>query len=300
MCDPCKYQEIKKEAKSFCDECEELLCADCTNKHRSKKITKSHALENPDCVEYIIIECEICEIKDKEAAMFCNTCEEALCETCGQRHKKQNATKSHYIEAIQGRKLQRIVKCDSCIEDIVKAEKYCTECKEHFCCSCVRVHQKQKKTKEHTLISPVSATKNKGAQIKAVVICKGCSKSKILAKYCTECQLCMCEDCCEIHRRSKFTRSHMLLDRDEIEDVNKQDCDSCMSPGSADSYCERCGEFFCTICNKQHQSLKETRDHEVVSVQDGLLKRKALQQGICGTMQLRYVFKCISVYFSLI
>jgi hypothetical protein len=77
---------------------------------------------------------------------------------------------------------------------------------------------------------------------------------------------------------------------------------SCMSPGSADSYCERCGVFFCIICKKHHQSLKETIDEIIKknSAQDGLLRMKARRQGICETMQLRYVSASISIYFSYI
>jgi hypothetical protein len=297
-CDPCKFQNVKKDATSFCDQCEELLCAQCTNKHFSKKITKSHKLESPDCVEYSIIECDICEIEDSKAVMFCNTCKAALCETCSKRHKIQNATKCHSIATIQGRKLQRIVKCDSCIEDIIKAEKYCAECKVNFCCSCVRVHQKQKKTNQHTLISPVSATKSKGALKKAVAICKECSNSEIKITYYTECPHSMCEEYSETHRRNLFSRSHMPLAHDEIERIKIQDCDSCKSSGSAETFCEPCGEFYCIICNKQHLRLNETRDHKVTSAQDGLLKRKTLQQGFGKTMPLRYVNKHVYILMA--
>jgi hypothetical protein len=249
-------------------------------------------------VEYIITVCEECEIEDKEAAMYCKSCEEALCDDCGKRHKNRSVTKSHSIDSIPGRKLERIVKCDSCSEGIIKAEKYCTECAENYCGNCVRIHSKQKKTKEHTLLNHVSGRKTKEDRMKKVDICKGCCESKILMKYCTVCEHFLCDQCCEIHGRSKFTSSHVLQEPDEIEDINIQHCDSCKSPGSAKYYCEQCGEFFCTICNKQHQSFKETREHKVISAHDGQLKSKAQQQGIGEAMRLQYVSLCITNVFQ--
>lgn len=287
ICDPCLLQDIKKDAIYFCDECEELLCDECTNRHRSKKITRSHTLESPDCVEYAITVCEECEMEDKEAAMHCKSCDEALCDDCGKRHKKRSATKTHSIVSIPGRKLERIVKCDSCSDGIIKAEKYCTKCAENYCGGCVRVHSIQKKTKDHTLVNPVSDRKTKEARMKEVDICKGCSESKILMKYCTVCGYCLCEQCCEIHGRSKFTSSHVLHVPGEIENIKIQDCDSCKQSGSAKYYCEQCGEFFCTICNNLHQNFEGTRDHQVVSAQNGQLKSKAPKQGIGEIMQIQ-------------
>jgi hypothetical protein len=284
ICDLCQFKDMKRDATSFCDDCEELLCGECTNHHRSKKITRSHALESPECVEYIIIVCEVCELEDKEAVMYCNSCDEALCDDCGQIHKNQIATKTHPIDSIPSRKLERIVKCDSCSEGFIRAVKYCTNCAENYCGDCVRVHSKQKMTKDHTLVNPVSGSKNKNAQMKEVALCKGCSESKILMKYCTVCEHGLCEQCCEIHGRSKFTSSHELKESDDIEEMN---CDSCKSPGSAEYYCEQCDELFCTICNKQHQRSKTARDHKTIAAKDGLIKRRAQQHIIDETMQFR-------------
>ena len=283
FCDPCQMINIKKDAKSFCVECEELLCADCTNQHRTKKITKSHTLESPACVQYAIRECDVCDTKDEIATMFCKTCEEAFCETCGLRHKKQNATKSHAIDQINGRTLVKIIKCDICTTDAIKAETYCVECDENFCGDCTRVHKKQKKTAEHELISPAPAREREQAQTKEVVICEACNKSKHASKYCIQCESHLCEDCCQIHRRSKFSKSHVLQESEEVEAPN---CDSCKTPGSATSYCKQCDEFFCKICNMQHQKVEEAREHQVMSVPDGLQSRK--EQSIAETMQFRY------------
>ncbi|XP_060557439.1 uncharacterized protein LOC132717878 [Ruditapes philippinarum] len=286
LCDPCQFQNIEKDATSYCGECEVLLCAACTNYHCLKNMTKSHILESPDCVEYITRECDICEKEDKKAVMFCKTCEKAICETCKLWHEGQSSTKSHPTEIIPDRKLERLIRCDNCIENIIKAEKFCTVCEENYCVGCVSNHRKLKATRGHKLIRAVSVQIYKKAQRKEVALCGECGKDEGLSKYCSECQHYLCKECCEIHRRSRFTMSHKLQENDEIEDVNIQDCDSCKLPGSAESYCEQCGEFFCTICNKHHQKFKETSGHEIKSVQDGILQRMAQQQCI-EDIQLR-------------
>ncbi|XP_053406619.1 gastrula zinc finger protein XlCGF46.1-like [Mercenaria mercenaria] len=83
MCDPCTFLNKRVVAISFCTQCEELLCADCTNLHRIRKLTKAHALKRPESAEADKVECGICERRtDQRTVMYCNTCEEKLCRRC--------------------------------------------------------------------------------------------------------------------------------------------------------------------------------------------------------------------------
>ncbi|XP_045203650.2 uncharacterized protein LOC123556762 [Mercenaria mercenaria] len=276
LCFSCLIIDINKAAKSFCVECEELLCAECTNQHRSKKLTKLHTLESPECVEYVTKLCDICNLKDKKVVMFCNTCGDALCQACAQNHKRQNVSKTHSTESVKGKVLRRIITCDPCStnDERTKAQTYCKECEENYCEICTRHHRTQKATKKHELISPASINLKETTKPE-VKICGECEEEKNTCKYCSTCQHYLCDKCCEMHIRSKFTKDHTVLEPGEIEDRKQHDCESCNTAGAAQFYCEQCKEFFCKNCNKQHQRLKATSNHNLVSVEEGMIQRTA-------------------------
>ncbi|XP_045178579.2 uncharacterized protein LOC123538489 [Mercenaria mercenaria] len=322
ICDPCVSVNRNKIAASFCQECEELLCAECTNQHRTKKITKSHSLKSPEFVEYVKIDCTICDNRSIQAVMFCKSCEEALCELCAKKHSSQKITKTHTLESIKGIILKQMIPCDPCQDndEVKKAETYCIQCKENLCESCTSYHKGQKVTRQHELSTPkepvstrdVSCDPCMEREIKMnakvhcleceenlcndceqrhrklkltkshkfvslneapkrdLKCCDQCETGESAIKYCADCQGYVCCECCKAHERTKLLKTHKLIEIEDVDKVIKPDCNSCNKRGAAESYCKECEEFYCKDCCRQHQSMKATRTHQLVSAEEGL------------------------------
>src|SRR6218665_933455 len=77
---------------------------------------------------------------------------------------------------------------------IPKARMRCLECKEHYCNSCVKVHQFQKATKDHQMIKIGSDMKSERNRITST---KTCTKhiQKLLDYYCADCKKIVCVSC---------------------------------------------------------------------------------------------------------
>ena len=43
-CGSCRYRGTNKEAKSYCNECQEYLCDKCAESHTGLKMTRNHQL----------------------------------------------------------------------------------------------------------------------------------------------------------------------------------------------------------------------------------------------------------------
>src|SRR6218665_953406 len=77
---------------------------------------------------------------------------------------------------------------------IPEAIMRCSECKEHYCDGCVKVHQFQKATKDHQLIKIGSDIKPERNRITST---KTCTKhiQKLLDYYCADCKKIVCVSC---------------------------------------------------------------------------------------------------------
>ena len=85
--------------------------------------------------------CEACD-GGQLAQNFCQECQENLCMTCVNAHKRVKLTKNH--------SLKTIFFCDGCKEGII-ASHFCFDCEEHLCKECVDAHKRVKLTKNHVL-----------------------------------------------------------------------------------------------------------------------------------------------------
>ncbi|KAH3829874.1 E3 ubiquitin-protein ligase TRIM56-like [Dreissena polymorpha] len=87
FCEPCKLNKASKIAMSWCQQCNEALCEDCTKCHKSMKATSAHeisGLENvrsnpqPSVKEEVMCR----EHGKKEVDMYCKDHEEPGCGVC--------------------------------------------------------------------------------------------------------------------------------------------------------------------------------------------------------------------------
>ncbi|CAC5356918.1 unnamed protein product [Mytilus coruscus] len=142
-CGPCRYDDVTKDAKRWCTNCEEGLCEDCENDHRKCKISRTHkaiSIEDYRKIENVSIS-QVCNHHIEKLEWFCKTHDEVLCMVCVPlKHKacfgvipiraastnaRQSTALSDLEEAIEGT-LRNVKQCimnrESASKDIDKQE----------------------------------------------------------------------------------------------------------------------------------------------------------------------------------
>lgn len=97
-CEPCKENNRQSPSAFYCKECDEYLCEDCKQNHKTTKATKQHEpITISETIKLFTKPCEPCETKNvfEPAANYCEECEEYLCTGCTNNHKLGKATKTH-------------------------------------------------------------------------------------------------------------------------------------------------------------------------------------------------------------
>ncbi|XP_052790303.1 uncharacterized protein LOC128224495 [Mya arenaria] len=266
-CEPCKLGNERQRAKMFCHECNEYLCASCIILHQRTKMTKRHAPERIGNFQkgssFSKHFCNPCSGESqKEAVMFCETCEEYLCEHCVAYHKKQKATKAHILTSDLGiGDTNREIPCEICMlkETFSPSENFCVECEEHLCKQCTEFHLKRKKTQNHQI------SKNEERKLSNAVDCTVCQDVGYLSKavkYCRDCIEYLCEKCMVRHQINELMKIHSLL---AMEEMKETACETC-EKSDAVAYCMKCDEMLCWKCRKMHNKTMKYNDHELAPV----------------------------------
>ncbi|CAC5365069.1 unnamed protein product [Mytilus coruscus] len=84
QCGPCGYEDITKNAKKWCTNCEEGFCGECEKTHKSMKVTRVHkmiSIEDYRQIEDITVNMN-CEIHDKKLDLYCKKHDVAVCVVC--------------------------------------------------------------------------------------------------------------------------------------------------------------------------------------------------------------------------
>ena len=89
VCGPCKTDYVKKEAKHYCEQCQEHLCDSCQDTHRKLKATKNHSIlsghhmptssdviQRPACSVYC--SCN----QNQEVEVYCEEHHDVICDSC--------------------------------------------------------------------------------------------------------------------------------------------------------------------------------------------------------------------------
>lgn len=110
------------------------------------------------------------------------------------------------------------------------------------------------------------------------------SVAPITARHCLDCNLNMCEQCCEHHRRSRLTREHRLIEgasltnaRESAEALQARVCRR-HTDEEIKLFCENCSEALCPMC-----FIESHQGHESKSVAEaGANFRRQIQVNING------------------
>lgn len=86
-CDPCASDNVESKAASWCTDCEEALCPDCTKAHRRNKLSRSHVLIDTQQIENLpsstVSSQTYCEIhRDLTLDFYCNLHDTTCCRSC--------------------------------------------------------------------------------------------------------------------------------------------------------------------------------------------------------------------------
>ena len=89
VCGPCKTDNVNKEAKHYCEQCQEHLCDSCQDTHRKLKATKNHnilsghhmptsseVIQRPACSVYC--NCN----QNQEVEVYCEDHDDVICDSC--------------------------------------------------------------------------------------------------------------------------------------------------------------------------------------------------------------------------
>ena len=288
-CEPCSNRENDVDAVAYCEECDEMLCEECTFIHSSQKLTKSHKSIPIDQINRkSLIPCEPCLETNTttQAIKYCQFCDEALCEKCVIGHKSQKATKTHELFDVLNRSpdLKTNKTCEPCkINKMDRvASEVCIECEEFLCSSCVKQHKKQKATKGHKIMNASDIPS---------VLCDPCSESggNINAiKWCKECDEALCGACVTQHKAQKATKDHQLQNSVmSLSDIKF--CNPCTKSDKemiSIKYCSECEEYYCAKCSNIHGVQKATKSHKLT---DAKLAKSTPGDEMMLIVQGRYV-----------
>ena len=89
VCGPCKTDNVNKEAKHYCEQCQEYLCNVCQDSHRKLKATKNHNIlsghhmptssdvtQRPACS----VSCSCSQ--NREVVVYCEDHDDVICDSC--------------------------------------------------------------------------------------------------------------------------------------------------------------------------------------------------------------------------
>ncbi|KAJ7374755.1 hypothetical protein OS493_005103 [Desmophyllum pertusum] len=105
--------------------------------------------------------------------------------------------------------------------------------------------------------------------------CGSCDEEKSQKFYCSDCNCFLCEDCAGAHKKLKVLSSHHVKEIGNFESSDAQDyarrANVCKQhKDEVRFYCEQCVICICRDC-----AILEHRDHNIVSLDKGVEKKKS-------------------------
>ena len=89
VCGPCKTENVNKEAKHYCEQCQEHLCDACQGAHRKLKATKSHNILSESHMPKAsgVTPRPVCSVycscnQNQEVVVYCEDHDDVICDLC--------------------------------------------------------------------------------------------------------------------------------------------------------------------------------------------------------------------------
>ncbi|XP_053408040.1 E3 ubiquitin-protein ligase TRIM33-like [Mercenaria mercenaria] len=103
-CEPCRYRGLTSSAVKYCKSCQEQLCKDCVDFHKSFKVTRDHLLVNTEDQNFLklclnVENLRICkEHLNKQTEFYCLTHNAFLCSLCLLKSEQHRNCISEIVE----------------------------------------------------------------------------------------------------------------------------------------------------------------------------------------------------------
>ena len=167
--------------------------------------------------------------------------------------------------------------CKSCLEAWLRQQGggalSCPTCRQITDCPSNNIHSLPSNLFYKQMVDIVKAYSGQGQEDSPE--CGNCDERKSLKFYCANCNHFLCEDCAVAHRKMKALSGH------EVKEIGK------FKPSDARDYARRANvckqhndevRFYCelcVICICRDCAILDHRDHNIVSLDNGLQKKKS-------------------------
>ncbi|CAG2223692.1 unnamed protein product [Mytilus edulis] len=127
-CGLCRFDNLTKEAKRWCTNCEEGLCEDCEKAHKKNEKSRNHqviSIQDYRKIENISIS-QVCEHHGENLEWFCETHDEVLCMVCvPTEHKACSDVISISVATAKSRQSTALSDLERTIEGTLHDVKQC-------------------------------------------------------------------------------------------------------------------------------------------------------------------------------
>ncbi|CAG2230663.1 unnamed protein product [Mytilus edulis] len=127
-CGPCTFDDVTKDARRWCTDCEEGLCEDCENIHRRSKASRNHkviTIDDYQKIENVSIS-QVCEQHGENLEWFCKSHDEVLCVVCvPSKHKACSDVIPINVNAANARQSSALSNLEDTIEKTLSNVKQC-------------------------------------------------------------------------------------------------------------------------------------------------------------------------------
>ena len=167
--------------------------------------------------------------------------------------------------------------CKSCLEAWLRQQGggalSCPTCRQITECSDNNINSLPSNLFYKQMVDIVTAYTGQGEEDSPH--CGNCDERKSLKFYCSDCNCFLCEDCAGAHRKLKVLSGHHVKEIGSFEPSDLQDyarrANVCKQHNDeVRFYCEQCVICICRDC-----AILEHRDHNIVSLDKGLEKKKS-------------------------
>ena len=167
--------------------------------------------------------------------------------------------------------------CTSCLEAWLRQQGggalSCPTCRQITECPNNNINSLPSNLFYKQMVDIVTAYSGQGQEDST--FCGNCDERKPLKFYCSDCNCFLCEECAGAHRKLKFVSGHHVKEIGKFESSDAHDyarrTNVCKQHNDqVRFYCEQC-----VICIYRNCAILEHRDHNIVSLDEGLEKKKS-------------------------
>ena len=168
--------------------------------------------------------------------------------------------------------------CKNCLEAWLRQQREgelsCPTCRQITECANSDINRLPSNLFYKQMVEIVEAYGGRG-QDDSATQCGICGERKSLKFYCSDCNCFLCEDCSGAHKKGKIFRGHHVkeirnFDSSDVQDYARKANICKKHKDELRYYCDKCKICICRDC-----AILEHQDHNKISLEQGLEKKKS-------------------------